>query len=163
MEITLKQIDIIKTLPAAADIAQARFLAFGSGGLTECTAGGTVIGISDNQSLTTSEYKSGGNCSVIKSGYCFIEASAAIAKGARLKSAADGKAVTAGATDIAFAIALEAAGAAGALILCDFPQYSNPTIIGGIAFTDLTDTPATITASKTVEGNAAGDALVFTS
>ena len=161
MEISLKQIDIIKTLPAAADIAQARFLAFGAGGLTECTAGGHVIGISDNQPLATSNYTSGSNCSVIKSGYAFIEASAAIAKGARLKSAADGKAVTAGANDIAFAIALEAATTSGQLILCDFPQYSNPTVIGGIAFTDLTDTPSTITASKTVEGNATGDALVF--
>ena len=162
MEITLKQIDIIKTLNAAAAIAQARFLTFGAGGLTECTAGGAVIGVSDTQPLATSEYAIGDDCSVIKSGYCFIEASAAIAKGAKLKSAADGKAVTAGADDISFAIALQAATGAGQLILCDFPQYSNPTVIGNIAFTDLTDTPSTITASKTVQGNAGGDALVFT-
>lgn len=159
---TMKQIDNIKTLNADAVIAQARFLTFTSSGLTQCTAGGTVVGISDVQPLTTSTYAKDEECSVIKSGYCFIEASAAIAKGARLKSAADGKAVTAGADDIAFAIALEAATVAGQLILCDFPQYSNPTVIGGIAFTDLTDTPSTITASKTVEGNAGGDALVFT-
>ena len=142
---TMKQIDNLKTLNADADISQARFLAFTADGLKQCTAGGSVIGISDVQPLTTSVYSEDTQCSVIKSGYCFIEASAAIAKGARLKSAADGKAVT-----------------AGDRILCDFPQYSNPTIIGGIAFTDLTDTPSTITASKTVEGNAGGTALVFT-
>ena len=158
---TMKQIDNLKTLNADADISQARFLAFTAAGLKQCTAGGSVIGISDVQPLTTSVYSKDTQCSVIKSGYCFIEASAAIAKGARLKSAADGKAVTAGTDDISFAIALEAATTAGDRILCDFPQYSNPTIIGGIAFTDLTDTPSTITASKAVQGNAGGDALVF--
>lgn len=106
-----------ETLPgivAAADYsaAQHRFVTInGSGKALLSAAGGRVDAVLDNNPVADAAATLLGPGSVAK-----VEASAPIAQGASVASAADGKAVTAG-TDVWVAgVALTEAGAAGELV-----------------------------------------------
>lgn len=96
------------SLPAGADIARHRFVSVNasSNGIP-ATASTPIVGVSMNQAKT-------GEVLEIADGIVMVEASAAIAAGAKVGSAADGKAVTA--TDAAVGVALTAATTAGEII-----------------------------------------------
>lgn len=150
---------IITLTVGSAAIYQARFVTFGSGNLAQTAAGGAPIGISNKFANSTDTYDATEECSVLLGGIVKLEASAAISKGAKIKAAANGKAVTAGSTDISYAIALEAASTDGDYINVLWTGGVNPLVGTDISFLDLSDTPSAYTADYYVTVNATGDAL----
>lgn len=100
----------VRTLIAGVSYAsgQYRACAINSSGLAVLpSAGGRIAGIVQNKPA------SGAAARVAKSGISKMEASAAIAAGAKVMVAADGRGLTATSTNMVIGTALEAAGAAG--------------------------------------------------
>lgn len=103
-----------KTYIAGAAVEARRIVKFdGSGNIVECTADtDLMIGVSD----AVGDVASGERIDVQMTLQPEVEASAAIAAGASVSSAADGRAKTAQTGDVAIGFAIEAAAAAGDII-----------------------------------------------
>lgn len=98
---------LTESIKAAADISKNRFIGF-SGAL--CSAKAKSLGVS----LINADAGEVFPCEIY--GIVFVEASAPIAAGATVASAADGKAITLADTYVANGYALDAAAAAGDII-----------------------------------------------
>ena len=153
---------IVTLTVGAAAINQGRFVSYGSGKLAQTAVGKVPHGVSNCFPDVTNDYAIAADCSVIQNGIVKMEASAAISIGDRIGSAADGKAVTAGAAEVAFGIALEAASGVGKYFAMLYPFTDNPLAASDIAFTDLSDTPAALVADEYIVTNAGGTALEST-
>lgn len=107
-------IGFLKTFIAGAAIAARRIVKFDGAGNVVIADGDTddMIGISD----AASDVASGGRVDVHMTMQPEIEASGAIAAGAAISAAADGRAKAAAAGDVAIGFAVEAADAAGDII-----------------------------------------------
>jgi len=111
-----------KTLTAAAAILAARIVKYdGSGNVVPATAAADLsIGVSD----PTVEVASGDQVDVELTGLVEIKASAAIAFGASVTAAADGKAVTAATGDVAVGWAFSNAEAADDIFLVQLCRHT---------------------------------------
>ena len=106
-------VNAMKYKAATGGVSKNTFVKLGStaGEVTTAGAGDAVLGVALNDAAA------GADVEVQPYGIASVVASAAIDAGAKIKSAASGKAVTAStATDVVYAIALEAAAAAGNVI-----------------------------------------------
>ena len=101
-------------LPSGSDFSagsQFRFVDVNSSGaVVNPSAGGRVVGVRQNRPI------SGAATTVVQSGVSIVEAGAAVACGANLKTDATGRAVTATTGTQIVGVALEAASAAGVQI-----------------------------------------------
>lgn len=113
-------IGFIKTFVAGAAVTARRIVKFDGSGNVVAAAADTdmFIGVSDGLDIASGE-----RIDVIMGGQPKVVASAAIAAGALVSSAADGRAKTAEAGDSVIGFAVEAAGAAGDVITIHLARF----------------------------------------